>query len=194
MDGSGSAYEVLKRRRRYPNAGRAALGPLQRGPLTATRLMSDEVLVGKSEFTPTFLSPNYSLFRRGLYLAWQFVSAASELFGLHSSIYRVCIHLLVYAYMPIHLYPLSFHLFPCLSVSLPGHAGCVNRLCWHEGGDLLASTSDDRRVLLWDVSVDNSRDLGAPGGLPEGFAASRSHRGARICRPVRSIETGDYLA
>ncbi|GBF94894.1 hypothetical protein Rsub_08137 [Raphidocelis subcapitata] len=32
---------------------------------------------------------------------------------------------------------------------LHGHAGCVNRLAWSEGGELLASASDDLRVMLW---------------------------------------------
>ncbi|CAL8472173.1 g11715 [Coccomyxa elongata] len=32
---------------------------------------------------------------------------------------------------------------------LQGHEGCVNRLAWNEDGTLLASGSDDRRVLLW---------------------------------------------
>ncbi|EIE23488.1 WD40 repeat-like protein, partial [Coccomyxa subellipsoidea C-169] len=32
---------------------------------------------------------------------------------------------------------------------LQGHEGCVNRLAWNEEGTLLASGSDDRRVLLW---------------------------------------------
>lgn len=27
-----------------------------------------------------------------------------------------------------------------------GHHGCVNRLCWNEGGSLLASGSDDRKA------------------------------------------------
>ncbi|PRW39165.1 WD and tetratricopeptide repeats 1-like [Chlorella sorokiniana] len=32
---------------------------------------------------------------------------------------------------------------------LRGHSGCVNRLCWNESGSLLASGSDDRKVMLW---------------------------------------------
>lgn len=32
---------------------------------------------------------------------------------------------------------------------LRGHSGCVNRLCWNETGSLLASGSDDRKVMLW---------------------------------------------
>lgn len=32
---------------------------------------------------------------------------------------------------------------------LKGHRGCVNRLCWNEQGTLLASGSDDTRVILW---------------------------------------------
>ncbi len=31
-----------------------------------------------------------------------------------------------------------------------GHDGCVNRICWNRAGSLLASGSDDRRVLIWD--------------------------------------------
>ena len=31
---------------------------------------------------------------------------------------------------------------------LKGHRGCVNRLCWNEQGTLLASGSDDTRVIL----------------------------------------------
>ncbi|KFG35219.1 WD domain, G-beta repeat protein [Toxoplasma gondii p89] len=34
---------------------------------------------------------------------------------------------------------------------LEGHAGCVNRLAWHEEGRLLASVSDDRQCLIWDL-------------------------------------------
>lgn len=36
-----------------------------------------------------------------------------------------------------------------LEATLRGHRGCVNRLAWNEAGTLLASGSDDRRVLLW---------------------------------------------
>ncbi|KAL4428996.1 hypothetical protein ABPG77_006035 [Micractinium sp. CCAP 211/92] len=32
---------------------------------------------------------------------------------------------------------------------LRGHHGCVNRLNWNESGSLLASGSDDRKVMLW---------------------------------------------
>ncbi|EFN53955.1 hypothetical protein CHLNCDRAFT_136223 [Chlorella variabilis] len=32
---------------------------------------------------------------------------------------------------------------------LRGHQGCVNRLAWNESGSLLASGSDDRKVMLW---------------------------------------------
>jgi len=35
-----------------------------------------------------------------------------------------------------------------LSATLPGHGGCVNRLSWNSSGTLLASVSDDTRLLL----------------------------------------------
>ncbi|PWN18649.1 WD40 repeat-like protein [Microstroma glucosiphilum] len=36
---------------------------------------------------------------------------------------------------------------------LVGHAGCVNALCWSESGEMLASGSDDTRVVLWKVGT-----------------------------------------
>ena len=36
-----------------------------------------------------------------------------------------------------------------LSATLRGHAGCVNRLAWNSSGTLLASGSDDCKVILW---------------------------------------------
>ena len=35
-----------------------------------------------------------------------------------------------------------------LSQELPGHRGCVNRLAWSPSGSLLASVSDDCRLLI----------------------------------------------
>ena len=32
---------------------------------------------------------------------------------------------------------------------LRGHEGCVNRCCWNQTGDLLASVSDDTQLLVW---------------------------------------------
>lgn len=32
---------------------------------------------------------------------------------------------------------------------LRGHQGCVNRLAWNDSGSLLASGSDDTKVLIW---------------------------------------------
>ncbi|OEH80264.1 wd g-beta repeat-containing protein [Cyclospora cayetanensis] len=79
-----------------------------------------------------------------------------------------------------------------------GHAGCVNRLSWHESGNFLASTSDDRRVLIWDLPQDTPGALGPlapPSGDP--FTTHTTdhhhHRGARISHPVRRIETGHQL-
>jgi len=38
-----------------------------------------------------------------------------------------------------------------LEEELEGHTGCVNCLDWNEGGDLLASGSDDFNIILWDI-------------------------------------------
>ena len=49
----------------------------------------------------------------------------------------------------------SLHLAECFlrrfkfSVPLRGHRGCVNRLCWNQSGSLLASVSDDTKIILW---------------------------------------------
>lgn len=48
MDWTGNAFKVYRRRRRSPRGGREALGALQRGPLTAGRLVGAEVLVGEN--------------------------------------------------------------------------------------------------------------------------------------------------
>ncbi|XP_058802060.1 WD and tetratricopeptide repeats protein 1-like [Phymastichus coffea] len=37
-----------------------------------------------------------------------------------------------------------------LETELEGHEGCVNCLEWNESGSMLASASDDMRVILWD--------------------------------------------
>ena len=37
---------------------------------------------------------------------------------------------------------------------LIGHSGCVNALSWSQNGDLLASGSDDRNVVLWKLGTD----------------------------------------
>ena len=37
-----------------------------------------------------------------------------------------------------------------LDYELSGHAGCVNCIEWNREGTLLASGSDDFRVMLWD--------------------------------------------
>lgn len=37
------------------------------------------------------------------------------------------------------------------TVTLKGHTGCVNRLRWNTAGSMLASVSDDCRLLLWDM-------------------------------------------
>lgn len=37
-----------------------------------------------------------------------------------------------------------------LETTLEGHSSCVNCLEWNKSGDLLASGSDDRNVILWD--------------------------------------------
>ena len=49
-----------------------------------------------------------------------------------------------------------------------GHSGCVNRLCWSETGQLLASTGDDQLVLLWDLQHTGEGSPGGPLGLPQG--------------------------
>jgi len=36
---------------------------------------------------------------------------------------------------------------------LEGHEGCVNCLCWNKDGSLLASSSDDQSVILWNGST-----------------------------------------
>eukprot|EP00899_Mesostigma_viride_P002433 jgi/Mesvir1/12190/Mv00427-RA.1 len=41
--------------------------------------------------------------------------------------------------------------------TLRGHTGCVNRLAWNANGSLLASVSDDTRVLVWDVAQQRAR-------------------------------------
>lgn len=50
----------------------------------------------------------------------------------------------------------------CLDEVLEGHAGCVNRLCWNETGDLLASGSDDRQVILWNYPQISSQHTAIP--------------------------------
>ncbi|SCP02670.1 WD and tetratricopeptide repeats protein 1, putative [Plasmodium malariae] len=38
------------------------------------------------------------------------------------------------------------------TLTLSGHEGCVNRLKWNDDNYLLASASDDKRVLIWNVN------------------------------------------
>ncbi|CAK4099396.1 unnamed protein product [Aphanomyces euteiches] len=46
----------------------------------------------------------------------------------------------------------------CESV-LKKHEGCVNRLNWNHNGSLLASGSDDNRVVIWDYSKKSARHV-----------------------------------
>ncbi|CRH03869.1 hypothetical protein PRELSG_1322700 [Plasmodium relictum] len=38
------------------------------------------------------------------------------------------------------------------TMTLTGHEGCVNRLKWNDDNHLLASASDDRKVLIWNIN------------------------------------------
>ncbi|SBT02829.1 WD and tetratricopeptide repeats protein 1, putative (WDTC1) [Plasmodium ovale curtisi] len=38
------------------------------------------------------------------------------------------------------------------TMTLSGHEGCVNRLKWNDDNHLLASASDDKKVLIWNVN------------------------------------------
>lgn len=46
----------------------------------------------------------------------------------------------------------------CESV-LDGHAGCVNHLRWNRNGSLLASGSDDHKVVVWDYYTREKREV-----------------------------------
>eukprot|EP01083_Nonionella_stella_P090061 251589_1 len=54
----------------------------------------------------------------------------------------------------VSLSPLHTALVERLAVSqvLSGHEGCVNRLAWNSQGTLLASVSDDCRIMLWNAN------------------------------------------
>ncbi|XP_017026703.1 DDB1- and CUL4-associated factor 5 [Drosophila kikkawai] len=46
--------------------------------------------------------------------------------------------------------------------NLTGHYGCVNALEFSQGGQLLASGGDDKRVLLWNIDREVASQLGKP--------------------------------
>jgi WD40 repeat protein len=56
---------------------------------------------------------------------------------------------------------------------LEGHDGCVNRLAWNESGSMLASASDDLKVLLWPFNYWS--DPAGSAGRP--FEVSTMHSG-----------------
>ncbi|KAH8330355.1 hypothetical protein KR067_001621 [Drosophila pandora] len=56
--------------------------------------------------------------------------------------------------------------------NLTGHYGCVNALEFSEGGQLLASGGDDKRVLLWNVDQEVVSELGNPRSMNEKHASN----------------------
>ena len=56
---------------------------------------------------------------------------------------------------------------------LVGHRGCVNRLAWDlDEGTVLASVSDDLKILLWPLDTTSLSDLSPPGLSPPGLSPS----------------------
>lgn len=65
---------------------------------------------------------------------------------------------------------------------LVGHSGCVNALDWNQDGHLLATGSDDRTVILWEMGTDqyhspNRNGVRSPSSPEERGIVERNGRG-----------------
>ncbi|CAO1637093.1 unnamed protein product [Jaminaea pallidilutea] len=47
-----------------------------------------------------------------------------------------------------------------------GHSGCVNALCWSQSGQMLASGSDDTRVILWKLGTSHVHPIADQPHMP----------------------------
>lgn len=60
-------------------------------------------------------------------------------------------------------------------------------MSWHEAGELLASTSDDTNVMLWNIN--ELREAIPVNGERFQIVNGRHSGSARLCRPLHTIRT-----